>query len=76
MEPMTPSIQKNLFAENACANISSLEKKPENGGIPAMASVAIKNVNIGNWQFFSKSTHFTDILFAAQAMNNATCTKE
>src|SRR3546814_19092840 len=41
---MNPNTHSNLFSANAWASISSLEKKPDSGGIPAMAIVATSMV--------------------------------
>src|SRR5690606_30684835 len=38
-EPINPNTHNTRLKKKACAKISSLEKKPESGGIPAIAMV-------------------------------------
>jgi hypothetical protein len=58
------------------ARISSLEKKPANGGIPEMAIVAIRKVQEGNRQVFSQTAHRADVLFIGHRVDHATGTEE
>ena len=56
--------------------MASLEKKPLNGGIPAMAIHPIRKVIISNFKFFTQSAHVPDILFATHGMNHTATAKE
>jgi len=58
-----------------CQN-SSLEKKPENGGIPDIAIVPISMVAKGYFDLTFQATHFAHVLLATHSVDHRACAQE